>query len=86
MLQMKYWDLWMAMQLLFTAMITPYQVAFLTSVVDGERSLMPKETLIISVEHIVMRCGKSCQLFHQSAILQCFPWAVLMARSVHVLL
>ena len=34
-LQMKYWDLWMGLQMLFTALVTPYQVAFLTTSFDG---------------------------------------------------
>lgn len=34
--QVKYWDLWMGMNLIFSALVTPYQVAFLTSAVDGE--------------------------------------------------
>ena len=29
-LQIKWWDIWMGLMLLFTAMVTPYQVAFLT--------------------------------------------------------
>jgi hypothetical protein len=33
--QVKYWDLWMGLQLLFTALVTPYQVAFLVMRLDG---------------------------------------------------
>ena len=33
--QVKYWDLWMGLQLLFTAVVTPYQVAFLSTHLDG---------------------------------------------------
>jgi len=35
-MQVKYWDLWMGLQLLFTALVTPYQVAFLVTHLDGE--------------------------------------------------
>ena len=34
-LQVKYWDLWMGLQLLFTALVTPYQVAYLVTRLDG---------------------------------------------------
>ena len=38
-MQVKYWDLWMGMQLLFTALVTPYQVAFLVTHLDGGSGL-----------------------------------------------
>ena len=44
-MQVKYWDLWMGLQLLFTALVTPYQVAFLVTRLDGgsnRRSLLLK--------------------------------------------